>query len=394
MIRRLTCILLLLVMTVSGCALTAPALTPSPEQTAESSPAAQPSDNTIASDGIMIAAEHAQYPVGVQDITLLWTNRSDGTCIYGESFSLERKTNEGWEALFLIGGVGFDGIANTLGANSTRAQKLEISRAYGRLELGEYRIVTQATDEKSGQVLPLWAEFAVASAPGVSPIPLPASIPGVTELTAGEISHITYRDESISHERIWTTQKDIAQALAALQSIRLTAYAGGQQDPAKWDGRYLINCFDGRTFKVDFSGNMLTDGENFYEYEEDAKGLPAKSMPQPGVYLEMKRYSYTAGAKEIGFAVVNDTADTVPVVMAPMLEQSTNAGWKKLRVEGGFCGTPDPVKPGRYETTIPMALLYPDAAEGVYRLSLTGYNPDGSTYALCTVFATGGKDAI
>ena len=139
---------------------------------------------------------------------------------------------------------------------------------------------------------------------------------------------------------------------------------------------------------------MLSDGENFYEYENPAQGLPAKSMPQPCVYLEMKQYSHTNGAAEIGFAVVNDTADTVPVVMAPQLERSTDYGWEKLRVEGGFCGTPDPVKPGRYETTIPMALLYKDASVGVYRLSLTGYNPDGSTYALCTVFAIGDKDAI
>lgn len=392
MIRRLTCILILLVMAVSGCALTTPALAPSPEQTAETSPAARPSDNEGAS--VLIAAEHAQCPVGVQDITLLWTNRSDSACVYGENFSLEHKTKNGWEALFLISGVGFDGIANTLDANSTRAQKLEIRRTYGKLDLGEYRIVTQATDEKSGQVLPLTAEFTVAPTPGVSPIPLPASIPGVAELTAKEISHITYRDGSNPHERIWTTQEDITQALVGLQSVRLTAYAGEQREPAQWDGKYLINCFDGRTFEADFSGNMLTDGVNFYEFENSAQGLPAKSMPQPGVYLEMKQYSYTAGVEEIGFAVANDTADTVPVVMAPLLERSTSSGWEKLRVEGGFCGTPDPVKPGRYETTIPMALLYPDATEGVYRLSLTGYNPDGSTYALCTVFAISGEDAI
>ena len=393
MLTRLTCILILLVLTVSGCALNAALPSPAPEQTAKSSPAALPSEDT-ASDGVLIAAEHAQYPVGVQDITLLWTNRSDGDCVYGESFSLERKTNDGWEALFLVGGVGFDGIANTLDANSTRAQKLEIRRAYGKLDLGVYRIVTQATNEKSGQVLPLTAEFTVAPAPGVSPIPLPASIPGVAELTAGEISHIVYRDDSIPHDRIWTTQEDITQMLVRLQSIRLTAYAGEQHAPSNWDGMYLINCFDGRTFTADFSGYVLTYGESFYEYEEPAQGLPAQSMPQPGVYLEMEQYSYPAGAEEVGFAVVNDTADTVPVVMAPMLERSTSVGWEKLRVEGGFCGTPDPVKPGRYETSIPMALLYPDATEGIYRLSLTGYNPDGSTYALCTVFAIGGEDAI
>ena len=208
-------------MAVSGCALNVALPSPVPEQTAETSPAAQSSDNAGAS--VLIAAEHAEYPVGVQDITLLWTNRSDGACVYGEDFSLERKTKNGWEALFLVSGVGFDSIANTIESNSTRAQKLEIRRTYGKLDLGEYRIVTQATDEKSGQVLQLTAEFTVAPAPGVSPIPLPASIPGVMELTAKEISHITYRDESLSHERIWTTQEDIAQALVGLQSVRLTA---------------------------------------------------------------------------------------------------------------------------------------------------------------------------
>lgn len=392
MIRRLTGLLLLLLVLLTGCALQPAGKTPSNPETAV--PATSPGDTVPANEivsrpeGVSISTENEEYPAGVQDITLLWNNRTAIEYIYGEWFGLERKTAGGWEALPMLEGVGFDDIAIILSPNSTRAQKLQIKRVYGTLSEGKYRVVARMMQSTGSEAQTLAAEFTVSAAAVASPVVLPAGIPGVLELSAKDVLCIA-RGDMTAPDAVWAEDSAVSDMLSYLQALRLTAYVGDKPSPEGAGEQYVVVCFDGRRITLDCTNGALSFGEGYYAFE-----APGADIPQNSVYLSMDQSEWPAGVEEISFAVVNDTADTVPVVLAPMLEQATNSGWEKLRVEGGFCGTPDPVRPGRYETTLPMRFLYPEAGEGVYRLTLSAYAPDDSAYPLSTVFAIGGEDAL
>lgn len=394
MIRRLTGLLLLLLVLLTGCALQpAGKSSPNPE-TAVPDPAISPGDTVPANEivnrpeGVSISTENGEYPVGVQDITLLWTNRTTHEYFYGEGFGLERKTDDGWEALPTLEGVGFDGIAVILSPDSTRAQKLQIKRAFGELAEGKYRVVTKITENTGNEAHMLAAEFTVSAAAAASPVVLPAGIPGVAELAAKDVLCVA-RGDIDAPDAVWAADDAVSDMLSYLQALRLTAYLGDKPAQGGAGEQFAVVCFDGRRVMLDCMEGALSFGEGYYAYEAPAAGLPEQS-----VRLLMDKTLWPAGVEEIGFSVVNDTADTVPVVIAPMLERAANSGWEKLRVEGGFCGTPDPIEPGRYETTVPMRFLYPEAGEGIYRLTLSAYAPDGSAYMLSTVFATGGEGAL
>ena len=392
MIKRLTGLLLLLLVLLTGCALQPAGKTPlNPETTA---PATSPGDTVPANEivsrpeGVSISTQNTEYPAGVQDITLLWNNRTTIEYIYGEWFGLECKTADGWESLPMLEGAGFDDIAIILSPDSTRAQKLQIKRVYGKLCEGKYRVVTRMMQSAGNETQTLAAEFTVSAAATASPVVLPAVIPGVAELSAKDALCIA-RGDIAAPEAVWATDDAVSDMLSYLHALRLTAYLGDKPAQEETGEPFTVVCFDGRRIAVDVSEGSLSFGEGYYAYEAPAAGLPEQS-----VSLVMEKSLWPTGIEEINFAIVNGTADTVPVVLAPMLERAAKAGWEKLRVEGGFCGTPDPIQPGRYETTVPMQFLYPEAGEGIYRLTLSAYAPDGSAYPLSTVFAIGGEGSL
>ncbi len=396
MIRRLTGFLLLILLLFTGCALHRVNYSPGSKEANPpvlSPGSAVPMNETAKKpQGVSIATENGEYPVGVRDITLLWNNTTANAYVYGEEFGLERKTGEGWETLPTLEGVGFDSIAVILSPNSTRAQKLPIKSTFGEIAEGEYRVVTKVAENtqnaKNDGTLTLTAQFTVSAAATASPVVLPAGIPGVLELSAKDVMCIARGDIS-APDAVWATDEAVFDMLSYLQSLRLTAYMGDKPAKEETGDAFNVVCFDGRRIAVDVSDGSLSFGEGYYAYEAPAAGLPEQS-----VYIIMEKSLWPVGAQEINFAVVNDTADTVPVVLAPMLERATNTGWEKLRVEGGFCGTPDPIHPGRFETTVPMQFLYPEAGEGVYRLTLSAYAPESTAYKLSTVFAIGGEGVL
>lgn len=390
MIKRLTGFLLLTLLMFTGCALQTKYVPGSQEANLPAlSPGGAVPMNEVASrpEDVFIATENGEYPAGVQDITLLWNNRTDREFIYGEEFALERETAGGWETLPMLEGAGFDDIAVVLSPNSTRAQKLQIKFAYGELPEGKYRVITQAKS-KGDDACTLSAEFRVSAAATTSPVVLPAGIPDVSRLSEKDVLFIA-RGDIAAPDAVWATNEAVCDMLSYLQALRLTAYLGDKPAQEKTGEQFTVVCFDGRRIAVDIFDDALSFGEGVYAYDAPAAGLPEQS-----VSLLMEKSLWPAGIEEINFAIVNSTADTVPVVLAPMLERAAKTGWEKLRIEGGFCGTPDPIQPGRYETTVPMQFLYPEADEGAYRLTLSAYAPDGSTYLLSTVFAIGGEGAL
>jgi hypothetical protein len=81
-------------------------------------------------------------------LVLEYINNTKHHCIYGEPFSLEKKTDESWNPVPVIidGNYGFNSIGYNLDPNSTQEYTLDWEWLYGSLEKGEYRIAKDILD--------------------------------------------------------------------------------------------------------------------------------------------------------------------------------------------------------------------------------------------------------
>ncbi len=390
--KRVLSLLFILLFSAAGCALQAP-IEQTPTPPLEQSPYGEVNMLT----GVSIETEFHSYPAGTEEVTLIWTNRTMQEYIFGEAFLVEQNINGIWYALPMQEGIAFHDIANVLGPNSTRAQKLALQFAYGALPEGAYRVVMQAIaqSEEETETYPLTAAFTIDSAaPSAgspqSPIQLPASIPGVAALSVAEVFSIEcYGGAQTPYmpSQVWAADADVAAMLAYLQSIRLTGYSGKASPEAQTlceQYGYILRCFDGRAFNLDFACGALSFGEGYYTYEFPESGVPA----QP-VSLAMRQYGWPAGAEEVGYSIINETGDTLHVVLAPKLESATGTGWAEVPADGGFCGVADPVGPDGLTSALPFAAIYPTAGEGFFRLSFTVYDQTNKEYSISTVFTAG-----
>ena len=105
-----------------------------------------------------------QSSVSSTGLTIVMSNRTDRSFSYGEFFSLDKKVNDKWVEVPVIGG-GFDDPALHLNVMHTREWDINWEWVYGELTKGDYRIIKEVFDsyEATGiyEVYPLAAEFAV-----------------------------------------------------------------------------------------------------------------------------------------------------------------------------------------------------------------------------------------
>ncbi len=76
-------------------------------------------------------------------LTVVFENKSDNQCIYGEYFLLEKKINDRWYQVPVVidGNYGFNDIGYDLACDDTREWTVDWAWLYGSLNTGEYRIV-------------------------------------------------------------------------------------------------------------------------------------------------------------------------------------------------------------------------------------------------------------
>ncbi|WP_069999945.1 immunoglobulin-like domain-containing protein [Cellulosilyticum sp. I15G10I2] len=76
-------------------------------------------------------------------LIVVFENKSDNQCIYGEHFLLEKKINERWYQVPVVidGNYGFNDIGYDLASGDTREWTVDWNWLYGSLNTGEYRIV-------------------------------------------------------------------------------------------------------------------------------------------------------------------------------------------------------------------------------------------------------------
>lgn len=126
----------------------APAAAPeAPKAAPVSQPAAveEPKPVTVWSGwpGVTLSLLQESYPVGVQEITLVLDNRSDGEICYGEHFSCQRFVDGAWQDVPFKDRTGFHDMAYGLQADSVCTLGLDIGLLDQALEEGLYRLTGQ-----------------------------------------------------------------------------------------------------------------------------------------------------------------------------------------------------------------------------------------------------------
>ena len=113
-------------------------------------------------EGVTISVK--QSSVSSTGLTIVMSNRTDRSFSYGEFFSLDKKVNDNWVEVPVIGS-GFDDPALHLNAKHTKEWDINWEWLYGELTKGDYRIIKEVFDsyEATGiyEVYPLAAEFVV-----------------------------------------------------------------------------------------------------------------------------------------------------------------------------------------------------------------------------------------
>lgn len=150
----------------------APAVTAAPdgpEAAPVSQPAAmeEPEPVTVWSEqaGVTLSLLQESYPVGVQEITLVIDNQSDGEICYGEHFFCQKFVDGTWQDIALKEWGYFKDVAYGLQANSVWTLRLDIGLLDQALEEGLYRLTGQEIDYRdSGERAEPWQlDFRVTS---------------------------------------------------------------------------------------------------------------------------------------------------------------------------------------------------------------------------------------
>lgn len=128
--------------------------------------------NSIRSGNTVIPAANSDVVIAIKDgtltpsgVTLIFTNNSDLEYTYGESFIIQRKSNDQWQNVTtIIDNYGFNDIGYMLEGKQTGEMDVKWEWIYGKLESGEYRITKDiifVRDAGDLDIYHLSAEFAI-----------------------------------------------------------------------------------------------------------------------------------------------------------------------------------------------------------------------------------------
>src|SRR5690625_4269280 len=106
-------------------------------------------------DGISMRTEKDVYREGVEQLTVVLTNASEEEVYYGKHFSVEKQTENGWEAFPFKEDVAFIEIAILLEPDDEKREDIDLTLLKNKLTGGKYRILKQIGGEE------FFAEFQV-----------------------------------------------------------------------------------------------------------------------------------------------------------------------------------------------------------------------------------------
>jgi hypothetical protein len=100
---------------------------------------------------------------------------------------------------------------------------------------------------------------------------------------------------------------------------------------------------------------------------EELKEKEDNSDEKAAVSLDIIRDIYSLQDAKVLYSIVNNSNETLQIVLAPQLDVKTDTGWKTVKCNTGFCGTPDPLNQ-KIDGEI-LLEWYPELVTGTYRLS-------------------------
>ena len=115
--------------------------------------------------GLTMELEHQVYDPSLTSYTYLIENGTEQSVDFGEAYTLQRQTADGWEDLTMRENAGWEAIGYTLGPGDTMALTCGFSLFEETPEAGEYRLVK----EVGGSTL--YAEFSLGESPYTAETP-------------------------------------------------------------------------------------------------------------------------------------------------------------------------------------------------------------------------------
>ena len=115
--------------------------------------------------GLTMELEHQVYDPSLTSYTYLIENGTEQSVDFGEVYTLQRQTADGWEDLTMRENAGWEAIGYTLGPGDTMALTCGFSLFEETPEAGEYRLVK----EVGGSTL--YAEFSLGESPYTAETP-------------------------------------------------------------------------------------------------------------------------------------------------------------------------------------------------------------------------------
>ncbi len=124
-------------------------------------------------EGVRIRIPKSMFEPAPENLEVIWINDTDKELVFGEVFSVEKYTAEGWKSV-VKENIAFSLIAYILPANSKQIKEYSVKDRFDISDEGTYRFISSCTvDDKKCSV---WATFVVdqniTSAPEAT-VPLP-----------------------------------------------------------------------------------------------------------------------------------------------------------------------------------------------------------------------------
>ena len=276
-------------------------------------------------DGILtVSVQQPEYPVGIEEITLILQNNSAGEAMYGESYSMEKYIDGTWENI--SGSLNFNAVGLILSEHTQQTMTINTALFPSTLGVGLYRIIgttlsyTGETSLTTTTTDCYVVEFLVTEdAPAPTDTDLNASdrwIPADQVIGENEF-HFSMKNPYAAGLQCTTeAQKDILTINIYDRSTgeKLTAsplqfQASYPQDIHKGTQGEILVESQGQMYSIDVVDGQVMVMPSEETYDEQIPHAPRTSTEtfSGEISIAMEVPSYPVGTDSIAFTLTNNT---------------------------------------------------------------------------------------
>lgn len=285
----------------------------------------EPKTTWTALDGILtVSVQQPEYPVGIEEITLILQNSSSSEAMYGESYSMEKYIDGTWENI--SGSLSFSAIGLILSEHTQQTMTISTALFPSPLGVGLYRIIGTTlsyTDETSLTTTTTdcyVVEFLVMEdAPAPTDMNLNTSdcwIPADQVISENEF-HFSMKNPYAAGLQCTTeAQQDFLSINIYDRSTGEKLTASPLQFQASYpqdihedpQGEILVES-QGQMYSIDVIDGQVTVVPSEETYDEQIPHTPRTSTEtfSGEISISMEAPSYPVGTEAIAFTLTNNT---------------------------------------------------------------------------------------